>query len=274
MGFGMFGNSDRLESSGRHRERSEGRPRAAACGSLCRRRHPVTAEPHQDVIESITGFRTGKSLRYFEKPQKLARGRCRKRLPGRRERRRPRHRGALASARRRGSAGNDPAPDGQKRARRRLLSAEDMGPAAARRAEAPPRAAVMIAGDGPGDCQSQPPPHPQRRLAGDFEPQMQLVSADRTIRGGQQKTRLKPFVQWHMAALEQGPERRAKLFAAAATEFRPLARALADRGDPISLAAMRTDRTLRPHHRFELAARCLLVAEVGVGNAVQIDASR
>lgn len=77
-----------------------------------------------------------------------------------------------------------------------------------------------------------------------------------------------------MAALEQGPEGGAKLSAAAAAEFRPLARAPADRGDPIGLAAMRTDRALRPHDRFELGARRRLVAEVGVGNAVQIDASR
>jgi hypothetical protein len=110
-----------------------------------------------------------------------------------------------------------------------------------------------------------PVAHTRRRLVGDFEPQMQPVSTDRAVGGGQQKDRLKPFVQWNVAALEQRPDRRAKLFAAAAAELQADAGSFtADRAYPIGRATVRTDRAARPRDFLELGMRRLFVPKTGL----------
>jgi hypothetical protein len=110
-----------------------------------------------------------------------------------------------------------------------------------------------------------PVAHIRRGLVGDFEPQMQPVSTDRAVGGGQQKDRLKPFVQWNVAALEQSPDRRAKLLAAAAAELQAEARGFtADRAYPIRRAAVWTDRAARPRDFLELGMRRLFVPKAGL----------
>ena len=125
-------------------------------------------------------------------------------------------------------------------------------------------AALVRAGghalDHPGEAVN----NPRGGLVGHLEPQMQLVRADEMARSTQQKTSLEPFVERNVAALEHRANRRAKLFAAAATELQPGAGTFpGNPPDPIGRTAACAYRSVRPDDFFKLGVRRLLIPKIG-----------
>src|SRR5262249_49095019 len=117
------------------------------------------------------------------------------------------------------------------------------------------------------DYAREPLDEAHRGLAGDLEPQMQLVCTDPVSGNAQQEAGLEPFVQRNVAALEHLADRRAELFTASATEFQAGACAFAgDGADAIGCAATCANRAIRPDNFLELGVRGLLIPEIGLQN--------
>ena len=93
---------------------------------------------------------------------------------------------------------------------------------------------------------------------------MQLVRADEAAGNAQQEAGLKPFVERNVATPEHRADRRAKLFATAATELQAGAGTFSGNPpDPIGRTAARAYRSVRPDDFFELGVRRLLIPKIG-----------